>query len=100
MQVLPAAATGAQTEVVLLAVAGAEAGGVELAGLVQAVAADVHAEAHGGRDLERLALQRAREERVQRGHVQPSGSSLAWQKRGKEQIVALFENGVTVPTRG
>src|SRR5690606_14041468 len=69
MQVAPARLGGALAEIVLLAVALAELLDVEQAHLAQAVAADVHAEAHAGRHVDRLAGVRARERGVETGSV-------------------------------
>ncbi len=57
VQVLPAARRGTQAEIVLLAVAGAEGLDIELADVVQAVAADLHAKADRGRDLDLLVVE-------------------------------------------
>ncbi len=49
--VLPAKGGGTQAEIVFLAVTDGETFGIERADRVQGVAADIHAEADGGRDV-------------------------------------------------
>src|SRR5258708_265631 len=79
----------AQAEVVFLAVAQAERR-VECADRVEQRAADVEAEPDSRRQLRIRRHCRALQRRDQ---------GLLAQKRGSEQISALFENGVTVPIR-
>ena len=95
--VAPSCARGAQAQVVLLAITRAE-DRVEDAHRVEHRAAQEEAEADAGRDIgvrrarpPPQSPQRRRRDRARSGH------GLSSQKRGNEQISALFENGVIVP---
>ena len=98
--VAPAGARGAQAQVVLLAVAQAERQ-VEDADRVDQRAADEQAEADAGRQVGIGRHGRRGERRAHRLRIaRRRGHGLFSQKRGNEQISALFENGVIVPMRG
>ena len=84
VQVVPAEPDGALAEIVFLAVALAKVLLVEQADRPQAVAPDVHAEAHAGGDFDALTSVDPREQRVQAGRGLPR-----WQRVvGAEHRVA------------
>ena len=73
MQVAPARPGGALAKIVFFAVALAEMLDIEQTHLGQRVAADVHAKAHAGGHIDRLAGVDAGEQRVERGRVPAGG---------------------------
>ena len=94
--VAPAGARRTQAEVVLLAVTRAERE-VERADRVDRRAAHEHAEPDAGRQIGIRRHRGIRERAARTGFGSRScGHGLFSQKRGNEQISALFENGVTV----